>query len=208
MKKWYCFAALLCAAALLAGCAPIEKQTADASSCGVAVERGLDLSDHSKEDYVLCAEENGLKLYVQPSTTAFYVETAAQEKWFSCPEDRENDWFADGIYKMEMASLMVVQYTDTSNGESSRFNTMTGSVYDNTYRLSTLESGFRVDYEFSEYNVTIPLCVYLEDGMLRVRVLLDQIEKQDGFFIRSIALLPFFGAGGEADEGYLFVADG
>lgn len=191
MKKWYCFAALLCAAALLAGCAPIEKQTADASSCGVAVERGLDLSDHSKEDYVLCAEENGLKLYVQPSTTAFYVETAAQEKWFSCPEDRENDWFADGIYKMEMASLMVVQYTDTSNGESSRFNTMTGSVYDNTYRLSTLESGFRVDYEFSEYNVTIPLCVYLEDGMLRVRVLLDQIEKQDGFFIRSIALLPF-----------------
>ena len=53
MKKWYCFAALLCAAALLAGCAPIEKQTADASSCGVAVERGLDLSDYSKEDYVL-----------------------------------------------------------------------------------------------------------------------------------------------------------
>lgn len=102
----------------------------------------------------------------------------------------------------------MVQYTDTSNGESNRFNTMTGSVYDNTYRLSTLESGFRVDYEFSEYNVTIPLCVYLEDGMLRVRVLLDQIEKQDGFFIRSIALLPFFGAGGEADEGYLFVADG
>lgn len=207
-KKQCCLAALLCAVSLLAGCTPVQKHTAAASTCGETVDGTLNLSDHTQQEYVLCAQQDGLKLYVQPSTTAFYVETAAGERWYSCPEKREEDWFADGIYKMEMSSLMVVQYTDTAAGDTSRFNTLTGSVYEDAYTLSALQNGFRADYTFPEYGVTIPLCVYLEDGMLRARVLLDHIEKRDDFFIRSIALLPFFGAGGETDEGYLFVADG
>lgn len=208
MRKRLRFMALFCALLLLGGCGTVQKQTAEPSACGTVVDRLPQLADRTNEEYVLCAEDDGLKLFVQPSTTAFYVQTPAGERWYSCPEDREEDWFADGIYKMEMSSLMVVRYIDTASGENSRFNTMTGSVYDGTYQLRALENGFRADYEFAEYGAKIPLCVYLEDGMLRARVLLDQIEKPDTLFIEQIALLPFFGAGGEKDEGYLFVADG
>ena len=211
MKKWMGLLALsawcLC---LLGGCAETAAvPETSRTQAPPVVERGLDLSDHTVEEYILCAQQDGLSLYVQPSTTAFYVETAAGERWFSCPEERGEDWFADGIYKMEMSSLLIVNYVDTDNGESSRFNTATGSVYDDAYELRTLDTGFRVDYTFPEYAVTIPLCVYLESGALKAEVLLSEVQyPQDSLFLSSIVLLPFFGAGSEKDEGYLFVADG
>ena len=212
MKKGisFCVASVLCLS-LLMGCGKATAPQGDEWEVAPppVVDRGLDLSDHMVDDYVLCAQQGDLKLYVQPSTTAFYVENIYGEKWFSCPENRDDDWFADGIFRMDMSSTLVVNYVDPDIDETSRFNTFTGSVYDDAYMLRTLETGFRVDYSFPEYGVKIPMCVYLDNGDLKVEVVLKEIEKErENFFISTIAVLPFFGAGAETDEGYILVADG
>ena len=212
MKKWisFCVASAL-SLCLLTGCgnATVLQDDMQEAAPPPVVDRGLDLSDHMVDDYILCAQQGDLKLYLQPSTTVFYVENAQGEKWFSCPENRDDDWFADGIFRMDMSSTMVVNYVDPDIDETSRFNTFTGSVYDDAYELRTLETGFRVDYSFPEYGVKIPMCVYLDNGDLKVEVVLKEIEKErENFFISTIAVLPFFGAGAETDDGYILVADG
>lgn len=169
--------------------------------------------------YVLCAEQGDLSLYVDPSTTNFYVENRADgSTWHSSPAEAENDLYADGTYRMEMLSTLVVSYAEGKSQLEGRFNTYTGSVMDNDFTIRKIHNGFRVDYHFAEVQATIPLRVYLADGGLQAEVLVNEIQEQnEDIHLCDIAVLPFFGAGGPRsqegtensfDEGYLFVADG
>ena len=164
-----------------------------------------------KEDaYILCAEEGNLALYVNPATTWFYVENKEDgSKWYSSPANAENDAFADGTYRMEMLSNLIVSCEDSKTQASSRFNSYSGSVLDGDFTISKLEHGFRVDYRFKEASAEIPLCVYLEDNALVAEVLAGEITaKDETIHMGDISVLPFFGAGSREDEGYIFVADG
>lgn len=204
-------AAVVLLAGSLSGCgAPAQETPAPAADVPKAADIGTDLNDKTVEDFILCAERDGLKLFVKPANGEFYVEdTASGAQWYSNPAGREKDTWAEGVYRMELSSALIVQYYYPDRGEKSRFNTATGSVYDETFTISAVEGGVRIEYRFEEYQVTIPLYVYLQDGALRAQVPTDQIKNEDkDLFLYGISVLPYFGAGSEEDTGYLLVPDG
>ncbi len=206
--KWLPLLTALLAAVLLGSCAAGGFVLPMSQAFVGKTAEGKTFTD--EDAYLLCAEQGDLSLYVNPVTTHFYLENKKDgSKWFSSPENSEEDAFADGMYKMEMASNLIVSYVNSQTQENSRFNTNTGSVMDRDFEIRRLENGFRVDYHFAEYQIIIPLCVYLEDGTLKAEVLAQEIKQEDqNIHIGNIAVLPFFGAGENKDQGYLFVADG
>ena len=48
----------------------------------------------------------------------------------------------------------------------------------------------------------------LTDSGLSARILFDEIEEYAEVLITNISLLPYFGAGTTADEGYILIPDG
>lgn len=57
-------------------------------------------------------------------------------------------------------------------------------------------------------NFTLPLEYRLDGENLVVSLAADQIKQPSQYRIRSVRLLPYFGAAGDGKEGYLFVPDG
>lgn len=55
---------------------------------------------------------------------------------------------------------------------------------------------------------TVPLEYRLDGDSLLVTVPVNQLEEKEGFKLRSINLLEYFGAAGSDEEGYMFVPDG
>ena len=84
------------------------------------------------------------------------------------------------------------------------------------------EAGFTLEQMESEYtklqyqsdekvepSFEIPLYFILENGTLRVRIDTDNIVyDQDHFYLSQITLLPYFGAAGVDEDGYLLFPDG
>lgn len=205
-KKWLRVVSIMTiTATLLSGCGTsafsIPKQETEVQKG----QKEMEMTD----TYVLCGEEGKLKLYVNPATTSFYVENQEDGSvWHSSPEHAEEDSYADGTFRMEMLSNLIISYENSETQASSRFNNYTGSVLDKNYQIQKLENGFRVDYSFKEFDANIPLCVYLEDGALVTQVVSEEITcGKEEIHLGDISVCPFFGAGGVEDEGYLFVAD-
>lgn len=207
-RKWLPLLPALLAVVLLGSCASGSFVLPMSQAFTGKTTEGNSFTE--KDTYLLCTEQGDLRLYVNPVTTHFYVENKKDgSKWFSSPENSEEDSFADGMYKMEMASSLIISYVNSQTQENSRFNTNTGSVMDRDFVLRRLENGFRIDYHFAEYQVTVPLCIYLEDNTLKAEVLTKEIKQENAdIHIGNISVLPFFGAGENKDQGYLFVADG
>lgn len=204
-KKWLSMIVVMVFTVCLAGCGDsdfrIPKQE-------IEIKKGVEEFERT-ENYILCGEDGQLELYVKPSTTAFYVKNKTDDSvWYSSPEKATEDMFADGTYRMEMLSNLIVSCENSETQASSRFNSYTGSVIDGDYQITKLEKGFRVDYHFKESDTTIPLCVYLSEGALVTEVVAEEItSKNEEIHLGDISVCPFFGAGGTEDEGYLFVAD-
>lgn len=204
-KKWLCMITITALTACLAGCGSLDFRIPKQA---VEVLKGTEEMEQT-DAYVLCGEDEALRLYVNPATTSFYVENWEDGSiWHSSPEGAEEDEYADGTYRMEMLSNLIVFYENSETQASSRFNSYTGSVLDGDYKIAKIENGFRVDYHFKESDTLIPMCVYLEDGALVTEVIAEEITTQkEEIHLQDIAVCPFFGAGAKEDEGYLFVAD-
>lgn len=204
-KKWIAILGILTLTASLTGCgkdftAPKTTRTAQISA-----------GEMIKEDkYILCGTDGDLTLYVNPMTTQFYVKNAKDDSiWYSSPKNAENDTFADGTYRMEMLSNLIVSSENSETQASSRFNSYTGSVLDGDYTIEKIENGFRADYHFKESDSTIPFQVYLEEGSLITEVIAEELKVgSEVIHFGDISVVPFFGAGSTTDDGYLFVADG
>ncbi|MGN7455668.1 DUF5696 domain-containing protein [Paenibacillus pasadenensis] len=57
-------------------------------------------------------------------------------------------------------------------------------------------------------NFTVPLEYRLDGGSLRATVPMGRVEEGAGYQIRSLDVLPFFGAAGSGEQGYMLVPDG
>jgi len=166
--------------------------------------------DEDKDGFINVAENDELRLMVEPTTARFYVENLKNGyRWYSIPQNAENDEVAYGVYKMELLSSMVLSYVITNTKEVSRINTYTGSVLDGNFKISKIDKGFRVDYKFSDFKLNVPMVVFLSEYGFSVKVLLNEIVcEKENFILTDIALLPYFGAAQSGTEGYIFVPDG
>lgn len=176
---------------------------------GAAVGEEIPCGKKTSDEFELIAQSATLKLYVRPEDANICVETATGERWYAFPPEGADKW-ARGVYKTEMVSALIIQYIDLELNETVKKNSQAASVKKNTFALHKLENGFRADYTFNDGKVTIPVEYLLQDEYLEVRILTGEIveEEPERYILSTVRLLPYFGAGAEGEEGYIFVPDG
>ncbi len=128
--------------------------------------------------------------------------------WWSNPPERNMDKRAMGVNKMELHSQLVLRYYNTQRNNEFKINSHVGSVNRKETHVTKIKDGFRVSYRFPKEGFLVPLEVTLEDAFIKVAIPVSEIEEPDTLFITSLDLIPFFGAGDQEEEGYLFVPDG
>lgn len=129
--------------------------------------------------------------------------------WYSCPVDRTVDKLAAGIQKMNLSSIVLVTYIDSGN-QTFQSNNYTSCVKRNSFKYEKTGNGIRFIFDFSRKGekFIIPVQFELDGDCLKADIISQEISEYGDYKIIDIALLPYFGAGGNKNEGYIFVPDG
>lgn len=166
--------------------------------------------EHQEElkDFVKVEESNKLALYVNKSNTEIAVVNKSNGIiWWSNPAARAEDVRAKGIFKMQMSSQLMVEYSDPKGGIS-KINSFVSSVREENFEISDIKNGVMVVYKFSREGFVIPVCYSIENDYMKVEVITSEIKEDSDFKILNIAVLPYFGAGSIEESGYMMVPDG
>lgn len=156
----------------------------------------------------LAAENEALALYFEPSTTRFRVkDKATGTEWVSTPDNAGEDAVAFGQNKMRVQSLLELTYVDDQSN-SYTINSFAGSAQEQTYTYEYRDNGIYLNLMFGKAGVEIPCFFGIENDRFVARILSDQIQQHGTLRVASIVFLPYFGAGGLEDEGYMVVPDG
>ena len=177
-------------------------------------------------EWVNVAENDRLTLSYDPEVSQIMVEDRATGAfWRSTPEDISEDTIASGMNKINRQSDLIVMYHNPTY-VTNQVNSFTGSIKNGDFAWKQIENGVEIRYYFPKQGFEIPVRYTLEKDGLKASVLSEQIrediwtlseepeeiekaasgkEKQS---VMNVALLPFMGAAGSADEGYLIVPDG
>lgn len=157
--------------------------------------------------------ENGdYELRVNTESGAFsLVDHRTGEVWSSVPA-KEDDDIASGVYRMEVRSNLIVyglEHKETTTVEFKR-NSETASVRKDGVTVSVSDTGFTVTYDFPKEGWIIPLQVELKEDHLSVSIATDKIVESmpETYQIQSISMVPYFGAAGLTEEGYILLPDG
>lgn len=127
--------------------------------------------------------------------------------WFSNPQDRDSDKLAKGVPKLTLSSQLTVKYVDDKN---SVFNitSQLNSVSKGGLASQRINDGIIFNMDFVNEQFKIPVRYTLKKDYLSAEIIAEGIVEYGNKKIVSIGLLPYFGAGGPEEEGYLFVPDG
>lgn len=130
--------------------------------------------------------------------------------WSSTPEGGKDDTIASGVYKMELLSNLIVYGLDVEQDKEFKRNSETASVRKEGVSVTLAENGFTAVYRFPAEGWTIPVQVALEKDRLSVTMDTAAVieENPDKYRIASVCLLPYLGAGGLTEEGYILLPDG
>lgn len=197
---------ILIALMLIYGCAP----AADTQGPDTNTEIGLDPVDvlPRSDEFRLCADNEYLSLYVQPSSGAFYVlDKRSQTVWHSNPPGVEEDETIKGARKTNLQSQLLLSYVSKENNEEIS-NSHAGSRIKYGIKVAKREKGFRASYEFPDVKITVIVDVVLDGDKVTVSIPRDQVIEAGDYKLFSLIPYPFFGAGGAEDEGYVLVPDG
>lgn len=127
--------------------------------------------------------------------------------WWSTPEAPEEDAIANGKTQMEMQSNLLIEYADIETEELERTNSYVAAG-DGGVIVKAENDRIVIGYKMNEYRLYVPLELTLADNGLCCRVLTDGIMEGGNYRLYALTLLPYFGAAGKGDTGYLFVPDG
>lgn len=190
----------------------ISPTFAESAEAGLPIQEkaGTVLNGPGAADgYHLVAEKGGRKLYVMADSGAFEVRTEnGSAVWRSSPDGIAEDEIAKGKNKLNLQSLLVLQYGNPDSNTLDTVNSQTGSVLKDTTVVESIEDGFRVTYDFQSIKIRVPLEVTLTESSLCVSVLSRGIEEYGENYLYELQLLPGFDAGGADEDGYILLPDG
>lgn len=169
-------------------------------------------------EMTLVAENERLELHYDPTESQIILkDKLTGEEWRSTPDDIAQDKYATGVNKINRQSDLLVQYHNTSY-VSNQVNSYTGSIKKGDFTWELIENGVAIRYYFPKQGFVIPVQYVLEEDCLAASIISDEIEEgvwedpdtdpEKKQTIMSISLLPFMGAAGSGDEGYLVIPDG
>ena len=170
----------------------------------------------------LAMENERLAFYVNEGGNIGVYDKAGRVWFTSIPteEEREADEIAKAINKVNLGSDYQLVFVD-QNGATSVKNTLAGAVNDGNVRLVDTGEGMKVWYYIEDTDVSFSVLYELTDDGFTVAVPFEDFKEhiQEGrtaadrgtvsyWGIRDISILPYFGAAGPEDEGYMLIPDG
>ncbi|WP_424768408.1 DUF5696 domain-containing protein [Paenibacillus sp. sgz302251] len=188
--------------------------SAAAPSLGVASGETAESSNAARaakpdtSGWMKAAENDRLALHIDVATGELAVtDKASGTVWSSNPPDREHDESAKGAKKMDLSSQLLIDYVDNL-GKPFQANSLTGSVNETAPEIKAVEGGVEMTFRFPKAEMSIPVRYTIEGDAFSAAIVTEDIKQGDKYKLVNISLLPFFGAGGLSDDGYLFVPDG
>ena len=169
-------------------------------------------------DVMLVAENERLELHYDTKDSQIILkDKLTGEEWRSTPDDIAKDKRATGVNKINRQSDLLVQYHNASY-VTNQVNSYTGAIKKGDFTWELIENGVAIRYYFPKQGFVIPVEYVLEEDCLAASIISDGIEEgvwedpdtdpEKKQSIMSVSLLPFMGAAGSDDEGYLIIPDG
>lgn len=208
MRKSIAFLLLIVLAGqLLTGCAGAPLTAPER-------ERTIDLSygfipSESKGELEKVSENDRFILYVNFANGEAAVEDKQEGKtWYTNPVDRAEDGLASGFNKNALQSAITVVYTTNLSVEMICGGFMSSVRKDGlSYRVED-DGSVIFQFDFPNEAFSIPVRYAIGEEGFTAEILSYGIREYGTNAIKSIDLLPFFGAGGTEDAGYMLVPDG
>lgn len=142
-------------------------------------------------------------LSVDEENCSFVLKTDAGAEWKSRPDD------VSGSKSDEVSSLLILETVNKDNFESSLLTSYYECVESGDYTVNRRGDTIDFVFDFTEIKTTVPLSLSLDESGLKATLKTEDIEIGDSnVFLKSISVLPFFGAAEGSESGYLFVPDG
>lgn len=192
---------LLAVAALLLSVAPAQGQVEES-----AFTDGEELETESS--FIQVAENGDLALAIELDTANIRLtDRRLGKNWYSNPI--EEDTGAGQEIVNQMRAQLNITYFDEQRNEVTA-NSYLACVMENTYEVRKIKDGVRIIYDFSKPSMRfrIPLEIRLVNGFMEATIPFERIEEYGTSRLLSLELLPYFGAGKNSEDGYLFIPDG
>lgn len=175
------------------------------------------------DSFTKVAENDKYILYakVDNGEVAVHVKESGYN-WFSNPQDRDQDTIAGGEIKMRLSSQLVVYYTQGYS--SSVVTSQSDCVNRKKLKHEIIDNGVKFIYEFATAGYTVPVVYSLNENGLKAELLINEItpevvtrqetvngskDKMDvDYNITQIDFLPYFGAAGMNETGYMLIPEG
>lgn len=169
--------------------------------------------ERAGQGYVLTNENEKVALYVDYESGNFYLKNKETDyEWYSVPLNTEEDTLSKGVKLNETKSELILEYIAVEdvnhNSSLQRANSYTECLSSGTVSVVEIEKGVRVVYDFKDLEIRIPVEYTLADEGLEANIIVDEIEDGTRMLLVSVEFLPYFGAAGPSDNGYIFVPDG
>lgn len=197
-------------------CAMLLSLTACGGSAHTAPQRetSYDLSvsfDRAEEkDELTKISDNGrFTLYANlHDGTAAVKDEQTGQTWYTNPEDRRSDDWPSGFNKNALLSPITVAYTTDQSVDMTCGSFMSSVGKDGLYYHLQSDGSIIFLFNFPNEGFTIPVRYAIEEDRFTATVLTEGITEYGTNKIKSIDLLPFFGAGSSQEDGFMLVPDG
>lgn len=197
----------------------------------------LGVTDETIEEniahYIPISKSNDQLLYVDMEKGWLALKNLESGKiWYSIPNDSQLDKITSGNTRLELRSDILIGFKNPTNSASTE-NILTAyshkeCVRNKTVKVTRIDNGVRIEYDFENQKIYIPVEYTLRDGYLQARLDIAGIlqgkpytdykikqgvspealnEIVQGILV-NVTILPAFGAQNTAANGYLFVPDG
>lgn len=163
-------------------------------------------------------ESKSLLFYIETSSGRFaVVDKKTGATWHSNPTDSEENNIDKGLSKSNMQSQLLMEYVNVLDINKNAFSSVTNSYsmcrssFGNTGSITVSErkdGSVKVLYDFGSMGIKIPVLYSLKKDYFEASVDFKNIDEGDDNRIINLTFLPYFGAHGPKEDGYLFVPDG
>lgn len=197
-------------------CAMLLSLTACGGSAHTAPQRetsydlSVSFSRAEEEDTLTKISDNGrFTLYANlHDGTAAVKDEQTGQTWYTNPEDRRSDGLASGFNKNALLSPITVTYTTDQSVDMTCGAFMSSVGKDGLYYHLQSDGSIIFLFNFPNEGFTIPVRYAIEEDRFTATVLTEGITEYGTNKIKSIDLLPFFGAGSSQEDGFMLVPDG
>lgn len=163
----------------------------------------VSVSYSAEESTSLELKSGKYTLTVNEEECSFVLKTDTGEEWKSNPEGQITS------REDEAKSLLILETVNKDNFETSVLTSYYECVESGDYTIRRNGDSIDIVFNFLEIKTSVPMTLSLDQTGLKFTVKTEEIEiKDDDVFIKSISVLPFFGAAKKNEMGYLFVPDG